>query len=63
VSGPTVKLQSKPGGESISLMQFYTNAYPLRLKEPFEKQLKDPAVSIYNRKHYETWIIAIETNY
>jgi hypothetical protein len=32
------------------------------LKEPFEKQLKGPAVSIYNRKHYETWINTIETN-
>jgi len=63
LSDYSIKLQSKPSGESISLMQFYTNAYPLRLKEPFEKQLKDPAVSIYNRKHYETWINAIETNY
>jgi hypothetical protein len=63
LSDYSIKLQSKPSGGSISLLQFYTNAYPLRLKEPFEKQLKDPAVSIYNRKHYETWIKTIETNY
>lgn len=63
LSDYSIKLQSKPSGGSISLMQFYTNAYPLRLKEPFEKQLKDPAVSIYNRKHYESWIKTIETSY
>jgi hypothetical protein len=63
LSDYSIKLQSRSSGGSISLMQFYTNAYPLRLKEPFEKQLKDPAVSIYNRKHYETWIKTIETSY
>ena len=60
----SIKLQSKPGGGNIALMQFYTNTYPLRLKEPFEKQLKDPStVSAYNRNHYENWIKTIEASY
>ena len=60
----SIKLQSRPGGGSISLMQFYTNDYPLRLKEPFEKYLKEAAsASTYNRKHYEKKIKAIEANY
>ena len=60
----SIKLQSMPGGGSISLMQFYTNAYPLRLKEPFEKYLKETAAaSTYSRKHYENKIKAIEANY
>jgi hypothetical protein len=59
----SIKLQSKPAGGSISLMQFYTNTYPLRLKETFEKQLKNSAVSTHNRKHYENWIKIIETDY
>ena len=59
----SIKLQSKPGGGSISLMQVYSNTYPQRLKEPFEKQLKDQEISTYNRNHYENWIKTIEANY
>jgi len=59
----SIKLQSKPGGGSISLMQFYARTYLQRLKEPFEKQLKDPAISTYNRNHYENWIKTIEASY
>jgi hypothetical protein len=62
LSDYSIKLQSMPSSGSISLIHFYKNAYLLRLKEPFEKQLKDPTVSIYNRKHYETWINTIETD-
>jgi hypothetical protein len=60
----SIKLQSRPGGGSISLLQFYTDTYPLRLKEPYEKYLKEtPDVSAYNRKHYENKIKSIETDY
>jgi len=60
----SIQLQSRPGGGRISLMRFYTNTYPSRLKEPFEKQLKDPSkISTYNRKHYENWIKTIENKY
>lgn len=60
----SVKLQSRPSGGSISLLQFYTNTYPLRLKEPFEKQLKESsASSTYNRQHYEDRIKKIDSNY
>ncbi len=60
----SIMLQSRPVDGRTSLMRFYTNTYPLRLKEPFEKQLKDPSkISTYNRKHYENWIKTIENKY
>jgi hypothetical protein len=60
----SIKLQSRPGGGSISLLQFYTSTYPLRLKEPFEKQLKESSdVSTYNLQHYEDIIKKIDSNY
>lgn len=59
-----IKLQSSPSGGPISVMRFYLHTYPFRLKEPFEKQLKEnPAISSYNRKHYENWIRTIESQY
>ena len=60
----SIKLQSRLGGGSISLLQFYTDTYPLRLKEPYEKYLKEtPDVSASNRKHYENRIKSIEADY
>ena len=60
----SIKIQSRPGGGSISLMQFYANTYPQRLKEPYESYLKEtPDVSAYNRKHFEKKIKAIEASH
>jgi len=45
-------------------MQLYTETYPLRLKEPDEKYLKETAaVCTCNREHYEKKIKTIEADY
>ena len=60
----SIKLQSRPGGGSISFMQFYTNAYLHRLKEPYEKYLKDnPEDGSINRKHFVNKIKTLDTDY